>query len=320
MVLWQQTSPDKFLSVLLLQCCLSTCGGHQFVMEAYVSGRNFNTFIHSAFSKYVCSTPAEARATIGQFSMSGNDYIMSGWRSNPSSAELSDMNSYNSYNMSGWRDMTESPEPSGPGNSQRPILIDDVLRVWLNRPRPWRGAPWRPIRHIHGASYPIGQQPGAYMIHGYVSVHFLWLLVNNFLNLGSLCNFRTSCRLAYRGWVISEPELVMRWLRHCLRGYVHTFNNREWVRSMERHNSYVLPQERALFPLPPYPYNSFGIVPERAVGVSTSRPVMPVLNEPSTDSDSVWTREVFGSDSVRSVRGEVLHTATWNQMAESLGC
>ena len=36
-----------------------------------MSGRNFKAFIHSAFSKYVCSAPAEARATIGQFSMSG---------------------------------------------------------------------------------------------------------------------------------------------------------------------------------------------------------------------------------------------------------
>ena len=50
-----------------------------------------------------------------------------------------------------------------------------------------------------------------------------------------------------------------------------------------------------------------GIVPERAVGVSTSRPVMPVLITTLRQIVTVWTRELNGSDTV-SVHGEVLRT------------
>ena len=71
---------------------------------------------------------------------------MSDWRSDSSSAASS--SNISSWTRPGWRDMTEVSEPPGPGNSQRPI--DDVLRDWLNRLRPWRGGPWRPVRHITG--------------------------------------------------------------------------------------------------------------------------------------------------------------------------
>ena len=42
---------------------------------------------------------------------------------------------------------------------------------------------------------------------------------------------------------MNEPELVQRWLRHSLRGYVQTYSNRQWVRRMERDHSYVVLQE-----------------------------------------------------------------------------
>ena len=190
----------------------------------------------------------------------------------------------------------------------------------------------------HGARDPIGQQPGTFMIHLYVFNRYLWLLVNEFLNLGSLCNFRTSCRLAYRLWVMNEPELVMRWLRHCPRGYVHTFNNR----SMERHSSYLVlqvnlhaeaqelgvePGARRMYYMYYHRNEHFSLYrPTHQQGYRpgtrgrrvTMRPVMPVLITRLRQIVTVWTTELNGIDSVRSVRGEVLHTVTWNQMAESL--
>ena len=123
-------------------------------MEAYVSGRNFNTFIHS---KYVCSPPAEARATIGQFSITscpngaripaalhhrivgpqtGGGTGRTG-RNHPARATLSSVRSSSMM-------------------SCKNRIIGQILRGWF-----------RPVTHIHGARDRIGRQ-NPYMIDRHV--------------------------------------------------------------------------------------------------------------------------------------------------------
>ena len=93
------------------------------------------------------------------------------------------------------------------------ILIDDMLRVWSVPSNAWMGGPWRPLRLLYGAREPNGRQAETYMIHLYVSVRYLWLLVNEFLCcLAGLSELTQDSPIAEKKprlvWAGFEPPVV----------------------------------------------------------------------------------------------------------------
>ena len=196
---------------------------------------------------------ADFEATSGPLSRTLSDDSMSSPtpspRNGPAYAHGGHMDTltvYHAYRWSGvnvsdtYATTNESP-PFGPGNPGRRILIDDVLQIWHNPdPRQRRGAPWHPGRpiSIHGMRDPVLQQPDNCWMNW-----VLLKLMHEFMDMEALVGLRTSCREGYHKWVQIDETLVRRWLRHCLKTFVHTVNNRYWVRFMERHHSWLVLQD-----------------------------------------------------------------------------
>ena len=117
--------------------------------------------------------------------------------------------------------------PFGPGNPGRRILIDDVLQIWHkdNPPQPTRrsGTPWHPGRpiSIRGMTAPVLRQPDNCWMNWLQT----WLLMN-LMDMEALVQLRTCCREGYHKWVQIDKTLVRMWLRHCLKTFIQTVNNR----------------------------------------------------------------------------------------------
>ena len=157
----------------------------------------------------------------------------------------------NGYVLSGWEEermtrLRATQQPILP--QERPILIDHVLHCSITNRPIWRQQlPWQPVRWriTRFDRHDMNPQEGARFVHDLVNLHHghFWLhMTHELLTVDCLCNFRTTCRRARRCWVMSQPELVRRWMRCCLRTLVHAQRNIDYVQSQDRFDSYVVLQ------------------------------------------------------------------------------